>query len=179
MRAARPARPAAKAGWPAIGGWLVVTVLCGMLVLATAAEGYREIYYAEYFDGWQATPGRIVSAKSAVLRRGKYEVEHIVQVFYTYQVGDQIYRGNRIRYGMPIRLEHNWYDPDAVPRRLFPPGQSVPVYYDPRAPEVAVLDKKSLGSGWIWDQKTPLILASIIGPLALLMALRGLWTRLR
>jgi hypothetical protein len=96
---------------------------------------------------WPSTTG-VVQISTLEMRRSSSSQHNMVaypQVVYTYQVGGQSYQSNRIQSG----LEWGGSGARNVVVR-YPVGSQVTVYYDPRNPAEALLERKSSSSIWLW-----------------------------
>ena len=113
-----------------IGVWAIV------YVLRTKAE-------ARDSAGWLQTMGRVRTAKvrqsSQRSRPGYYPF-----IEYDYRVNDKPYQGNRWNFGT---LATHRPEAEVVIQR-YPPGSNAVVYYNPRKPAAAVLEREISGA-WV------------------------------
>ena len=165
-------RQSSKPGYGPPFVWLCICALLALLAWTNARDAWQETYYGRYFEGWQTTPGTITQSRAVLVRLSKNKSESRVYVEYEYRVAGRRYENTRIRWTAPVRIERNWYEPNVIPQRMYPPGATVPVYYDPAAPGMAVLDRKTVFSGW--DHETTFVLSTVFGLLCLFFGLRSL-----
>jgi hypothetical protein len=84
---------------------------------------------------WPSTQGRIISSYVDVTNN-KGTSSYWPRVTYEYKVGDLLLEGDRVQFGQNGSARK----PDAVTTvEKFPPGRIVPVFYNPRAPEISCL----------------------------------------
>lgn len=110
---------------------------CGLALIGivVATAGMVGLQPAMRSLGWPSTQGEILSAR-VTRQDGRPHAE----VRYRYRAGETTFTGRRISYhggrtlpGFPTE------PPEAVIKR-YSPGAVVPVYYDPRSPDRAVLE---------------------------------------
>lgn len=98
--------------------------------------GRRRIKAAE---NWKMTFGEIVESGARVARQKRNSATYVPHVVYTYEVGGQVYRNNRVHFGFePPASIRSWVEAAAAP---YPVGKRVNVYYDPKNPADSVLEK--------------------------------------
>lgn len=90
---------------------------------------------------WPRVMGRIVSSEAGIEERwlaGEKlpQCERVAQIAYTYEVGEESYRGTRFTLAEKVAESEV---PDVLAR--YPVGKSVPVFYDPTDPANAVLER--------------------------------------
>ncbi len=138
--------------------WHVVYLILLQLVLAMGGYGlmeYSQLKKARASYDWPSTQGTVIRSwvlvgsrerrsssspqpfrggrSNAMRTSGGGPTRHL-QLTYTYSVKDKRYKGKLIRYGSFSP------DPDEMVKR-YPKGRAVTVYYDPRDPKNAVLER--------------------------------------
>jgi hypothetical protein len=112
---------------------------CGLIFLGIifATAGVISLGPALGSTRWPAAPGEVLSAKIAS-RDGR---PHPL-VRYTYQVGGKAYTAARISFHSTTSLPLPGLPAETAEAVLarYPAGKSMPVYYDPAAPDRAVLE---------------------------------------
>ncbi len=103
---------------------------------------------------WKVTWGRIESAEvESFMARSASRLPRWTRLYtpliaYSYSVGGQRYTGSRIRLGGMAFLSRDfWARRQASAYKV---GAPVEVYYDPQNPTSAVLERRSVGLGWLW-----------------------------
>lgn len=148
----------------AIGALLIAT---GLLALFFGGLDYLE--WRRMAD-WPATPGTVVESEiyTAEFRGRGIRYAPAVRITYTYRVGDNVFRGDRVSIETVLTEAKT-----AEGQRLlevYPVGAEVTVFYDPADPATAVLER---------DPPTSTFVAALqlfaLGAAAL--ALRWLWRK--
>jgi hypothetical protein len=109
---------------------------------------------------WPSTRGRIVRSRLGVQRHrpaaGVTAVKNVADVEYEFTLGDRVIRGTRIGIGeiagakLEAMLNH------------YSVGATVPVYYDPKNPDNAVLEREPpLPIGWLYAIAAAIFLAGL------------------
>lgn len=94
---------------------------------------------------WPSTQGRVVSSKARSRERVRHGIDDeesvgtVAHVVYEYQVGEETYKGHRIRLVEPtVKTDL------AGMLQRYPAGSTVTVYYNPERPRDAVLEREPL-----------------------------------
>jgi hypothetical protein len=118
--------------------WVGIVAACmfgGVIVIAVVAK-LREVYAAARLT---STPGKVVTSKVKARRKRDAEASEVGNyplVEYEYEVGGKPYTGRRISIG-----EQAADSGVAETLARYPVGAGVLVYYDPKDPEKAVLER--------------------------------------
>lgn len=125
--------------------WLVYAFPLGMLGIIAAAAFYKWLQVRAASD-WPETTGKVVASGSQVRKvqvfddnreGGKAEEErNFANVVYEYTVSGQKLRNNRVSIGEDLG---NFEVAETIAR--YPVGKIVTVYYNPRKPREAVLER--------------------------------------
>jgi len=116
--------------WSLSGG---IGVLVGLFSLWNLARQLTALR-------WSSTQGVV---EDHVVRRRvgpNDETMYEASPRYAYEVGGARFRGDRFSYADTSRMDTQQGAVEAIARR-FPAGSTVAVYYDPRHPERAVIDR--------------------------------------
>jgi len=120
------------------------TVGIGLLVF-----GFIQRRKAKSTEAWPTASGTIVSARLDQHARTERHDGHSYTstsynpvVEYTYQIGQQVYQGNRVFPG--ATMSYDLGTAQGIVNR-YQPGMAVTVHYDPADPTQAVLETKSKG----------------------------------
>lgn len=126
------------------GKWKVIAIGMMPIALIAVAIGAKSVETL-LARSWIGVPGKIVSAKS-VQRRVKRsvssandedsEMRNFAQIIYTYVVAGRTWRGERLSIGADLG---NFEVAEKLKR--YQTGTHVTVYYDPRKPENAVIER--------------------------------------
>ena len=108
---------------------------------------------------WPSARGRVT--RSAVVPGRRDQAGY--SVHYQYEVGGQIYKADRVRFGGAISSNRGVAQ-DTVSR--YPDGGAVTVYYHPRRPSIATLERRASGFLWLWLTLGLFIAGGIAGALA-------------
>lgn len=128
----------------------------------TAAFG-RSFYRGWASTHWPRTTARILSSQVVVADIGRarpVNLEGAAHVSYSYEVGEELYVGSRIRFGP------EWWWLAGRDVRAYPPGTVVEVAYDRRAPKRSVLRP---GLSWSNTLALPTSVAVLMAGLAWLI----------
>lgn len=118
-----------------------------VLGISFAVVSLDNIRVASAAFDWPSTPGQVIVSEPRVQsfgwvilgRRGSRPDRGTVQyIRYEYWVGSTVYRSDRYDLITPPRKRQRYQIGDA---HLYPLGATVPVYYNPDQPGVAVLEK--------------------------------------
>ena len=75
---------------------------------------------------------------------GYTSISYTPKVEYTYDVGDQVFTGEKLSFGFTTRYGNQTKAEAQLAH--YPEGSQVTVYYDPSNPEEAVLERKPTGT---------------------------------
>lgn len=121
----------------------MLVVLLALLTLALPLFLYGTFYVARGIlrglrsDTWRETSGVIVFSKVERYYRGKDLAKEMLILSYHYTVDGNVREGKRLSFN-----NFAWFFGDLKKLEAkYPQNQEVTVYYDPRAPENAVLEK--------------------------------------
>ena len=107
---------------------------------------------------WPSTQGRVT--RSAVVPGRRDQASYSVR--YEYEVNRQDYTAERVRFGGAINSNRG-IARDTVSR--YPHGSTVTVYYHPRRPGTATLERRASGFLWLWLILGLFLAAGIAGAL--------------
>ena len=105
------------------------------------AYGVPSTYMAISAVFWPSTDGVVISSEITTLRRGTAPfVEHILEIRYQFNIGNNKYSGNTYRYGenKPTVITES-KEPLTIIQERYPEGKVLPVYYSPSNPSKSVL----------------------------------------
>lgn len=122
-------------------GTLAVLFCLGIATWALAV-GIRQIGKSNDGKNWQTTPGKVLSNQVKEVFKNPGDGYRLFQpeVIYTYQVGGQVFEGQKIMVGDdPIGLQKNMQEIAA----RYPAESEVTVYYNPGNPSESILERKS------------------------------------
>lgn len=114
-------------------------------------------------SSWPQTEGVVASAQATPEKSGLINI-HRVRVIFEYRVGDQVYHGNRINYGIAADTYLFEQFAKAVVDR-YPKGKTVAVYYNPENPADEIVERSPMGGFsiiWIFFTISFFTLAIII-----------------
>ncbi|MBE2272312.1 MAG: DUF3592 domain-containing protein [Anaerolinea sp.] len=133
------------AGLLIFGAVIIPVVAVALVLLIIVVRAGRKVRASQ---NWRIAKGRVLA--SYIERRysrtgeGGTSAAYYPVVAYEYEVGRQHFQGSRIRFGNQIG--YGWTGPAQKDVDRFPVGAPVDVYYDPEAPEDAVLERSARGS---------------------------------
>jgi hypothetical protein len=142
----------------------MAVTLCALALGALLLwQGWHRQQKVKASMSWPYVPGRVNAASvRQVVTRGDAETRDVTNyvpfVQYEYQVGAQIYQGNRLAF------EEKGFGSHKKAFQLvqaFPAGHPVWVFYDPAAPQNAVLERKAHGNNLFLVVGAILVLAAI------------------
>ena len=119
-------------------------IFCPMGLIFTLVSGLGSMR-ARKSKAWPEIAGMITWSGVQVHPDSEGSDTYSVAVKYTYSVGGRQYEGDRIKFGVTSSTSRRNHVM-AQAQRDFPPGDLVPVYYNPKKPSDAVL-KRNAGSG--------------------------------
>ena len=111
------------AGCLFIGGWCLLS-------------GVRAVVLGLLSHRWPEANGIIRNAKVVTSRNSEGDEVSRQEIEYKYSVNGRVYRGTRLRFGLPRRL--SWTN---QPSPVFRRGQSVTIFHSNSRPAVSVLRK--------------------------------------
>jgi hypothetical protein len=127
--------------------WLVYGIAAAMAGLIIFATVYKLIE-VQRASRWPSAPGRVVSSGQQARKvkvfsdvqradgKPQYEIRNFANVVYEYDVGGRKVRNNRVSIGEDLG---NFEVEETLAR--YPVGAPVTVYYNPRDPKEAVLER--------------------------------------
>src|SRR5579863_6023630 len=119
--------------WWGIVGIVWWVVLSEMLHQSDAQHRYREVN------------GRVLSSR-VVTHPGTHTTEFEPQVYFEYSVVAKTYRSDRYSFDTHSYSSGRNYAQRVVDE--YPPGKTIPVFYDPEHPEVAILNREISPQSW-------------------------------
>ena len=130
----------------------IAAIMVGLAAFGSYFAGRRA---AKASAAWPTTPGAIISARVVEERErvtdddGRDEVESTYRpdIRFGYRVGADEYTNDTWKPGKVVSSGSPKYAESVVAR--YPVGQSVPVYYNPARPEVAVLEPSNQGGAGV------------------------------
>ena len=126
------------------GKWKVILIGMMPIALIAVAVGVKYIEMVRA-RSWVAVPGKIVSAKSVQRKVARslsnsndedYEMRNFADIIYAYEVDGRKLRGERLSIGSDLGNSEV-----AEKLKRYKPGMAVTVYYNPRQPERAVIER--------------------------------------
>ena len=103
---------------------------------------------AQESAGWPATSGEVIHSgvrrESSVDTDGDTSYSYYPDIQYRFQVGGQVYTGDKISFGM--RTGYGRSSKAQEKANQYPAGTRVHVYYNPQKPTEAVLDRAAKNS---------------------------------
>lgn len=141
-------------------GLILALIILGAFYVAASLWN---IVSAEKSRTWPSTPGTVTrSWTSERYSRIGWGINYTPHISYTYGVGERVYKGDRILFGIPgwksKKTSLEWVDTHRA-------GETVTVYYDPAEPVNSVLETHAGGNwgyalvGLVWWIFAALILA--------------------
>ncbi len=118
-------------------------MLMGLFLFFDRFEMVRHGLASEY---WPTTVGEVRDFEARPIGDVRSGGTWSLKVHYVYQVDDQVYSSDRLRFSRAI-AEHDRTEIDEALDR-FEPGQPVPVHYHPQRHELSVLQTGVDRSGW-------------------------------
>jgi hypothetical protein len=126
-----------RALFSAAGGTLFL--LPGFVI---AAYSLHQFHQFRGISQWEQTDGVILEAElqQRLLTHSEQgsRVRYHVALSYAYEVNGRHFTGRRIAYGAPANYSGS---KAAQYTKRYPPGQKVTVFYNPKAPDIAVLER--------------------------------------
>ena len=131
--------------WKVIGIFMMPILVIALAMVVKGWETWRA-------RSWLAAPGKIVSAKSVQRKVARslssqndddYEMRNFAEIVYAYEVGGRALKGQRLSIGSDLG---NFEVAEKLKR--YKPGTAVTVYYDPRKPERAVIERDAPEGLW-------------------------------
>ena len=123
--------------------------VCGAAFLLLGAfalvKGFRDLQLAQASPQWPQAQG-VIEQSQVAESKTKGKTNYYADIRYQYDVGGTVHSSDRVAFGgyqSPDRAPH-----EAVVAR-YPVGSAVTVFYQPEAPELAVLEPGASGSSWI------------------------------
>lgn len=137
--------------------------LSGGMGLFLLLFGFAQQRQALALQTWPSVAGVVVAAELRSFREWKDNVERTLYtpgVVYRYTVAGREYTGDRYSLGAGTQ----WGRPEPVQTMLkrFPPGSAVTVFYNPKAPAEAVLERRVSGGWFIWLLAAGLLLLAVV-----------------
>ena len=122
-----------------------------LMVLFAALTNYYMVQYIsderkaeKDASEWPSVNGTVLSARLVSHGSIRYRAD-FPEISYSYEVGGKVYKSRHISAGG----EMGGVTAQSVLAR-YPVGSQVTVYYDPKKPKNAVLEKKSVTQKWLW-----------------------------
>jgi hypothetical protein len=125
-------------------------------------QGWRRQQKVKASMGWPYVPGRVIAASvRKVVERVDAQARDITNyvplVQYEYQVGNQIYQGNRLAFQeQSFTSQKKAFNLVAA----YQPGLAVWVFHDPANPQNAVLERRAHGNNLLFVVGGILVLAA-------------------
>ena len=138
----------------------LLPILVGTALILFAVRNSRR---AQASLAWPSVPGRITSSEVITIS-GRNEDTHTPRVHYEYTVGGRTYTGRRIAFGGIRSFSQN---AAMLLVEKFKPGTQAEVFYDPAAPDDAVLERRTGSSSLLlW---APGVLFILVGLVAVML----------
>lgn len=113
-------------------------------------------------QAWPSAAGVVVSSEMRSFREWKDNVERTLYspaIVYRYTVAGREYTGDRYSLDVDVRLGRPEFAQSLLKR--FPAGSAVTVFYNPKAPAEAVLERRVSGGWFIWALAAVLLLLAV------------------
>lgn len=124
----------------------MIEILFGMLMLGVGAWALihmsRTRALLESSKRWSTTEGRITESRTK--RIGSKKRTYEARIRYEYEVGGKRHEGKGLHIGGDVRRTRVWAEQRCAD---YPEGESVTVFYDPRAPESSCIIREREGAG--------------------------------
>jgi hypothetical protein len=117
----------------------LIGIGCVLIAAWCWLNGFRAIMRGLLSRTWPIASGEIGSARVVKKYNSKGREVLRYERQYSYSVDGTVYRGHRIRFGIPNAL--CWFDPSHPSVRPIRPGARVPVYHSPLRPSVGALER--------------------------------------
>ena len=107
------------------------------------------LYQGHRSQNWPATSGTVLATGTTEVR----QIRSVLpawrpRVTYTYTVDGTAFQSDRIDFGAMPSLDRVWLESEL--QRKFPPGKTIPAYYDSTQPQSAVLQPGGDNALWIY-----------------------------
>ena len=132
--------------------YVFLILFIGFLMFVFAA--FMDYYMVQYISDerraekdasqWPSVNGTVLSARLVSHGSIRYRAD-FPEISYSYEVGGKVYKSKHIAAGG----EMGGVGAQSVLDR-YPVSSQVTVYYDPKNPKNAVLEKKSVVQSWLW-----------------------------
>ena len=142
---------------------MIYTLIAFALGALLLWQGWRSQQNVKASMDWPYVPGRVTAASvRQVVVRGDAETRdatnYVPLVQYEYQVGSQIYQGNRLAF------QEKSFSSQRKAFKLvaaYQPGGAVWVFHDPANPQNAVLERKAHGNNLVMVMGGILVLGAV------------------
>lgn len=140
---------------------VLLLVVIGLVLTLRGICGWHRAVASKY---WPAARGVVIKSwlGSETATEDTDEVPY--DVIYEYEVAGRGYLANVIRFGSPKQADPSWAREIAA---RYPVGASVTAYYNPRRPQVAVLERGLVRPS---NQLTSLLVGAVMLVLSLFLA---------
>ena len=130
---------------------IIILFIGGLMALFAALTDYYMVQYIsderkaeKDASQWPSVNGTVLSARLVSHGSIRYRAD-FPEISYSYEVGGKVYKSKHIAAGG----EMGGVGAQSVLDR-YPVSSQVTVYYDPKNPKDAVLEKKSVVQSWLW-----------------------------
>jgi hypothetical protein len=119
-----------------------ILILVGTLVLIWQGILFKE---AQDARSWPTANGKIISSRLSAERDSGFNkpMMYGTSIKYEYSIDGKAFVSNRILFG---QMTSNWSNGANTLISRYPPGKVVTVYYNPKNPEIAVLEPGKIGT---------------------------------
>ena len=125
--------------------WCIVALGLGGLGIFLVFTSRRDKQKALASVDWPTVNGEMTHTTVHVDGGQDGHFHYIPQIQYVYQVGSQVYDGDKMAFGKAVRYKTHEEAEGIL--AYYPVEEVVKVYYNPQKPEEAVLERGSFGSG--------------------------------
>jgi hypothetical protein len=126
------------------GTALLFLVVFGGVGIGLGIWGWNVLTDARASESWPTTEGQVISSEVDHSSDAEGGDSYQPQISYRYEVDDQTYEADRIRFGQNSYSSSRQAEAEA---NRYPVGRQVEVFYEPGRPENAVLEPgASMGS---------------------------------
>jgi len=135
-----------------------VVFFCVILVAALAVTIGRVLYfYLIELKKWQTVPGEIMASEIKYKEDKDGDGGYGLHICYQYEVDSETHQSDQFTKNIRVRANASWHDEK---RRKYPIGKKVTVFYNPKKPQDAIIEKQ-------FDYETLYLALAIFGIIAL------------
>ena len=151
-----------------ISGVITIFAFAGLFLLFKLMQNFLLVKQSKH---WLTTPGKVVFSgveTQTTTDESGTTTTYLAKVIYEYQVADQLFQQNRIAFNSDSSTSN--YKSQAAISARYPPEKPILVYYDPKNPAEAVLERK------VTFVMTTIIIAALFLGISLFVIFITLWS---